>query len=138
MAARFLGMRNLVDFWITMIQIFVIASLVYGTVFSLIGTIFVRRAMVFGAGYVVIIEVIGAFLPVVLSRFTARFHLQSLGIAWSNPKLLPIPARDVEMYYTMQISPPFHLTCLIVLALTCLIAGCLVIVNREYVTSDQA
>lgn len=138
MASRFVGLRNVVDFWTVMVGIFVFASLTYGAIFSLMGTIFIRRAMVVGAGFIILFEVIGATLPVVLSRFTARFHLQSLGIAWNDPKLLPLGPKEYQTYYGMVPEPWFHLACLTGITLTCLIAGCWIIVNREYVTSDEA
>jgi len=48
----------------------------------LIGTIFVKRAMVVGAGFLIGVEGILAILPAVVAKFTMSYHLRETGLAW--------------------------------------------------------
>lgn len=122
--------------WLSLCGIYGLACLCYGAVFSLIGTITYRRAMVVGVGYIIAWEIIIANLPALVNRLTVRYHLQSLGIAWLGYFLPP----ETEELYSQMYGPqstPFHLLALALVTILCLAAGMIVIVNRQYITSDE-
>ena len=122
--------------WFSLCGIYGLACLSYGAVFSLIGTITYRRAMVVGVGYLIAWEIIMANLPALVNRLAVRYHLQSLGIAWLGYFLPPDTEEVYSQIYGPQ-SPAFHLLALAVVTILCLLAGMFVIVNRQYITSDE-
>jgi len=122
--------------WLSLCAIYGLACLAYGAVFSLIGTITYRRAMVVGVAYIIAWEIIIANLPALVNRLAVRYHLQSLGIQWLGYFL---PDESKEVYDTIYGVPstPYHLTALAIVTVFCLLAGMYVIVSRQYITSDE-
>lgn len=121
--------------WLGMIGSALICCLTYSAIFSLIGTIFNKRAMVFGAAYIILSEVILANVPAIISNFTARFHLQLIAAEWIG-WFLPIPQEQFVQIYG-ESSFGFHFTCIIGAILFLLVAGCIVVTSREFITSDE-
>ena len=101
---------------------------------------FVKRAMVVGAGFLIGFDVFLASLPgALINRFTVRHHLQEIGIATMG-WFFPTPAGSEKEYrfiYGQQWPMWIHVTLLLVATLVLLIVGVKVISSREYVTSDQ-
>lgn len=131
----FSTLEDPVRLWLSMTAIFTLACLTYGAVFSLIGVLTFRRAMVVGVGYIIVSDGILANFPALISRFTARYHLQSLGLEWVG-WFLP---NDKEAYQAIfgETSVSFNLISLAALTLVALAAGMYFIVNRQYITSDE-
>ena len=126
--------------WIAMNFVFFLATLIYAALFSLIGVVFVKRAMVVGAGFLIGFDVFLASLPgALINRFTVRHHLQEIGIATMG-WFFPSPAGS-EKEFRMIYGPPWptwiHVTLILVATLVLLVIGTKVISSREYVTSDQ-
>ncbi len=123
-------------FWGKLSLLYLIACMVYAAIFSFIGTVFFRRAMVIGVGYVLIWELAAASFPALIGKLTLRYHLQSLWIAWIDI----MPPGFIEGYNTMYGAPEpvFNLTCLLAMGLFFLISGAVMIVSREYVTKDES
>ena len=123
--------------WGTMIGIFSIACLVYGAIFSMLGTIFSKRAMVVSAGYLIGVEVLLSLVPAIVSRFTMSYHLRRLGEIWLG-WFLPIP----EVDHTMTFGSPgpvwMHLTCLGGAFIFAILAGMIIIVNRQYIAASES
>jgi hypothetical protein len=92
--------------------------------------------MVVGVGYVIGWEIVIANLPALVNRLAVRYHLQSLGIAWLGDFLPPGIADYYAEIYGPQ-SVPYHLLALAIVTILCLLAGMFVIVNRQYITSDE-
>ena len=126
--------------WLAMNIVYFLATLIYAAVFSLIGAMFVKRAMVVGAGFLIGFDVFLASLPgALINRFTVRHHLQEIGIATMG-WFFPTPAGSEKEYrfiYGQQWPMWIHVTLLLVATLVLLIVGVKVISSREYVTSDQ-
>jgi hypothetical protein len=124
--------------WISLMGIYLLACAAYGAVFSMLGTIFFKRAMVVAAGYLVASEVFLASVPAVIGKFTMRFHLQELGIRWIG-FFLPV---DNEHEYRMMFGEPLpvwvHLLSLGIGISLCLLIGAIVITNRQYITSEES
>lgn len=131
---------NPIRLWLSMNVVYFLATLIYAAVFSLIGVVFVKRAMVVGAGFLIGFDVFLASLPgALINRFTVRHHLQEIGIAtigW----FFPAPAGSEQEYryiYGQEWATWIHVTIVLSVTLLLLIIGTKVISSREYVTSDQ-
>ena len=126
--------------WLSMNFVFALATLIYASLFSLIGVLFVKRAMVVGAGFLIGFDVFLASLPgALINRFTVRHHLQEIGIATMG-WFFPSPAGNEKEYRIIYGDPwPtwIHVTVILVATLVLLVIGIKVITSREYVTSDQ-
>lgn len=124
--------------WGSLAAIFLLASLCYGAIFSMLGTIVFKRAMVVAAGYLVGSEFFIASIPALIGKLTLRFHLQELGIHWIG-FFLPV---DNEPEYRMIFGPAMpvwiHLVALFAAAAITLIVGAIVITHRQYITSDES
>ncbi len=112
-----------------------VACLAYSAVFSTIGTIFQKRAMVFGAGYVILSEGILANVPAIISRFTVRFHLQAIAADWFG-WFHPIPEQEYKLLFG-DYSTGFHLAWLAIATVAMLLIGSAIITARQYITADE-
>jgi len=108
-----------------------LACIVYGAIFSLIGTIFIKRAMVIGAGFLVGVEGILAIMPAVVSKLTMSYHLRETGLAWLG-WFVPYNQND----YRAQFGPAWpvwiHIVCILLMTIVALIAGMIVICDIGY------
>ena len=132
---HYLGIKDPGQKWISLVGIYFLACAVYATIFSMIGTIFIKRAMVVSAGYVMLSDVFLALLPAVVNKFTVSLHLRNLGISWMGWFL---PSNEFE--YVTIYSPwpdPWHLAALAIIGCTCLLIGAIVVTSRQYITTDQ-
>jgi hypothetical protein len=124
--------------WISLSGIYLLACFVYGAIFSMLGTLFYKRAMVVAAGYLIGSEMFLATVPAVISKLTMRYHLQELGISWMGFFFLPF---DTEQEYRMLYGAAWpewaYVAILIAAGLMALTVGGFVIVNRQYITSDE-
>ncbi len=129
-----------IKLWLAMNFVYLLATLAYAAVFSLIGVVFVKRAMVVGAGFLIGFDVFLASLPgALINRFTVRHHLQEIGIATMG-WFFPTPAGSESEYRFIygQVWPTWiHVTLLLAATIFLLVAGVKVISYREYATSDQ-
>lgn len=138
---RMLSILHPERLWISLFAIYFLGCLVYSAVFSLIGTLFNKRAMVVAAGYLVGSDLIMASVPgALVNKLTIRFHLQELGIEWIG-WFLPGQAGS-EFEYRFAYGPAWptwvHVTILLGVTAGALGAGLWVIVNREYITSEES
>ena len=131
---------NAVQLWLAMNFVYFLATLIYAALFSLIGVMFVKRAMVVGAGFLIGFDVFLASLPgALINRFTVRHHLQEIGIATMG-WFFPAPAgseREYRFIYGQEWATWVHVTVILLATILLLITGAKVISSREYVTSDQ-
>jgi hypothetical protein len=128
-------MVNPLPAWAGMMGTALVGCVVYSAVFSLIGTIFQKRAMVFGAAYVILFEIMMANIPAIISQFTVRFHLQAIAADWIGWYLPISPAEFASVYGSY--STRFHLICLAGVAMVTLIAGSVTITARQYITAEE-
>lgn len=121
--------------WLTLLLIFGLATLAYGAVFSLIGALFYRRAMVFSAGFIVLFEVILPNLPALISKFTVRYHVQELALRWME-WFLPTTEQEYRMIYP-ALNPWLHGTALLLFVIGGVSIACFVVVHRQFITADE-
>jgi hypothetical protein len=124
--------------WLSLSVIYFLACLTYGAVFSMLGTIFFKRAMVLAAGYLVGSEVFLASIPAVIGKFTLRFHLQELGIRWIG-FFLPVESESEYRAIFGEALPVWvNFLALAIGAAVCLLVGAIVITHRQYITSEES
>jgi len=140
LADRSFGIVDAQRLWISVCGVFLLGSLVYSAIFSMIGTLFIKRAMVVAAGYLFGSDVILASIPgAIISKLTMRYHLQELGIAWIG-WFFPSPSTEADYrnVFGDAISTWIHVVALLGIALLTLSIGGWTIVNREYITKDDS
>jgi len=124
--------------WLSLTAIFLLASLSYGAVFSMLGTIFFKRAMVVAAGYLVGSEIFVASIPALIGKLTIRFHLQELGIHWIG-FFLPVDNEpEYRLIFGSALPIWVHLVSLLGGAVITMLVGAIVITHRQYITSDES
>ena len=123
------------QFWISLSGVILIACFVYGAILSLIGTLFYRRAMVIGAGYLIAVELLLANVPALVCNFTVRRHLFDLGVRWIG---WFFPGAD-SMYRIQYGWYPqwVNLAALGAMAVVALMVACHIVQTREYLTADE-
>ena len=133
------GLANPPKTWFALARVFLLASAVYSAIFSMIGTIFIKRAMVVSASYLIGSELLLASLPgSLINKLTLRYHLQELGIEWVGWFVPQMRLQDYEMIYGKGLPMWGHLSILLGIGLLATLIGCYIITNREYVVSDQS
>ncbi len=139
LSARNLGIKDPQMLWISLCGIYFLGCCVYGAIFSLIGTFFIKRAMVVAAGYLIGSDMILASIPgALINKLTVRYHLQEIGIGWMG-WFFPMPSteQDYRMVFGAGLPTWMHVSILVGITLSALALGTWIIVNREYITSDQ-
>ena len=132
---HYLAIKDPGQKWISLVGIYFFACAVYAAIFSMIGTIFIKRAMVVSAAYVLVSDIFLALLPAVVNKFTVSLHLRTLGISWLGWFL---PDAQSEFEHAFPPWPdPWHLAALVIIGGTCLLIGAIVVTSRQYVTTDQ-
>ncbi len=136
---RTISLPNAERAWLSLAVIFLLACISYGAIFSMLGTLFYKRAMVVAAGYLIGYEFFLGSVPAVVSKLTMRFHLQSLGIRWLG---FFLPFEGGPEQYAMLYGQPWpswvHILILVATGLAALAAGGFIIVNRQYISAEEA
>lgn len=124
------------SFWLSLSAIAAIGCLVYGATLSLIGVVFYRRAMVIGAGYIIVAELVLPNVPSVICNFTARRHLFDLGLRWIG-WFLP---GDDNIYRIQYGWHPLwiNLASLAAMAIVSLLIAMYWIRGKEYISAEEA
>lgn len=136
---RMFGIADPQRLWIALAGIYIIACGVYAAIFSMIGTIFIKRGMVVAAGYLIVSDVVLASIPgALVNKLTLRYHLQELGIRWVGWFLPGDSEMEFRQIFGEGWATWLHVVTLLVIMITAIIIGCRVIVNREYVISDES
>ena len=136
-------LREPFTIWWSFTLLLGLACIGYGSSLSLIGTLFQKRAMLIGVGYLLVGELLLPMLPAVVNKITFRFHLQGLCLSWAG-WILPRGGLGGETaafnwYYSTwgQHSDWFHLAMLLGLSAFCLGFAAYKIRTSEYVTADE-
>ncbi len=123
------------NFWLVTTGLLLLACTTYAAMFTLIGTVFYRRALVFCAAYMIVVEFMLANIPALIRGFTIRCHLQELGIlgyGWI------VPLRE-EPYRLLYGEYPVWMNFAALFLFTALTLGAsaFFVMNREFVTADE-
>ena len=133
-----LGIADPQGLWIELSGVYFLGCSVYAAVFSLIGTYFIKRSMVAAAGYLVGSEILLASVPgALINKLTIRYHLQEIGISWIEWFLPGTSEAEYRVMFGQGFNPTTHVLIIAAITLMSLGLGILMIVNREYITSDE-
>ncbi len=133
-----LGIEDPQGLWLALCGVYFFACIVYAAVFSLIGTLFIKRAMVVAAGYVVGSDIIMASIPgALINKITIRHHLQEIGINWIGWFVPGSTEEEFRQVFGQGMPVMMHVLIIVGITLAALALGGWMIVNREYITSDQ-
>jgi hypothetical protein len=111
----------------------VLSSLAYSSLFSAIGCITPKRAMLVAFSYTLIFEAMISFVPAIINRLTMQYHLRCLLTSWMDFQIPP----ESRSYLFSDSSPAWHVGCLLVMAVFWQIVALSVIHYRQYVTADE-
>lgn len=120
----------------TIARLALLACPAYAAVYSLIGTLFPKRAMAIAVAYTLLFELVISFAPAMINRFTVQFRLRALLVEWAD---INIPNRRgfVAMALTGD-APPWHHV-LVLAAYTIILLAVAVAVLRasEFSTAEE-
>ena len=133
---RYGGLEDPLYTLVCLAGVYGLACIVYGAIFSLIGTLFIKRAMLVGAGFLIGVEGILAILPAVVSKITMSYHLRETGLAWLG-WFVPYDENDYRTQFGAAWPVWMHIVCILLMTIVALIAGMIVITNRQYITSEE-
>lgn len=137
-ANRYQGLQDPLSTLSSLAMIYGMACLVYAAIFSAIGTIFIKRAMVVAAGFVIGVETFLSVIPAVVNKVTMSFHLRSIGLQWVGYFLPYTPKGEYHAVYGQPWPVWIHISFIAIMTVVALTVGMIVITQRQYVTSDQA
>ncbi|MDP6443467.1 MAG: hypothetical protein QF805_06710 [Pirellulaceae bacterium] len=109
----------------------------YGAVFTLIGVMFPKRAMVVGVFFAVLFEVVLASIPAAVNLLTIQFRLRCLGVRWMDWP--PSFAADTPVFqaYFGDESAAWHLFVLFAMTIGLLAAAAAVLRIREFTAEAE-
>jgi hypothetical protein len=143
------------NLWLYFTGLLFLASVVYSAVFSFLGTIVQRRAMLFAFGYFMVIEVMAALVPAVIGKFAMTYHLLSLLIHWNGWLNSAEGEKLLELRYQANVAPHIemasqfqllyglwpqwlNLLAIAAMTVTMLTLAATMIRSREYLTLDES
>jgi ABC-type transport system involved in multi-copper enzyme maturation permease subunit len=131
-------LSELVHFWSRFSIITLIANFEYAAVFSLIGVLFQRKAMIVATIYAMGFELLFAIVPALITKFSVRYHLLGLSLAWVG-WFFPGEKWDQELYEMWLADLPLWANILVLgsLPFFVLAAAAYIIRVREYITVDE-
>lgn len=109
----------------------------YAAVFTLIGVIWPKRAMVFGVFYAIVVEALLSMIPAVVNLLTVQYRLRCLFVRWMDFHESKVGNSPVFRAYFGEDSAAWH--CLMLFAMTGLMlaAAALVLRIREFTASAE-
>ena len=129
-----------VQLWLGYFGLITLAVLAYGSIYSLIGVMFQRRAMVIAAVYTMGSDLFLANVPALISKFTIRYYLHGLALKWLDIRFGDMQrGRPPEIFsFPAEFPQVFAILILIGFTAAMLSAAAYIIRYREYVTIDEA
>ena len=126
--------------WIGFVGLISMASISYAAVYSLIGVIFQKRAMVIAVVYAFATDMIIANVPALISKITLRYYVHGLAVSWLGIKFDRKLDPDAATYLLFPAETPGWALVLSMFVMTGLALGAAtyIIRYREYVTSDES
>ena len=126
--------EEIVQLLLTMSALLVLSCVAYGALFTFIGVVFHKRAMVVAVAYTILFEGIVSLIPAVINQLTVHYHLRGLLINWLaiNTSELPLPGDTLGNEASWQ-----HLCFLGAYSTIMLALAYLVIHVSEYATADE-
>lgn len=117
-----------------------LAAFAYAAVFSLIGVLFHRRAMVFAMAYVIFFEFLVAQVPAVINQFTIRHHLTALAVKWLDFRRLgdeQVPDFILQDMLGAQDPDWQNIAMVVATTLVALAVSLYIACRREYLSTED-
>lgn len=111
----------------------VLSSTVYSSLFSAIGCIAPRRAMLVAFSYTLIAEVLISFIPAIVSRLTVQYHLRCLLTDWAGFEI----SAEGRHFLFSEWHPASHVAALLAMAVFWQVVAMTIVHIRQYVLSDE-
>ena len=126
------------EIWLYLSVLLFLASMAYAAIFSLLGVVIQRRAMVFAVVYFGVVELVCASLPAIIGKFAVSFHMFCLLFQWVG-WLLPDDEGKQQFAAMWGVQSPWiHLAAIFTLTFLSLAAAALIIRWREYLTLEDS
>jgi hypothetical protein len=121
----------------------VIACPAYGAIFTLIGAIAPRRAMVIAVVYAIALEGLVSFLPVLnlpalISRITIQYPMRSMMVRWLDLDLVPEDATSLTRIAVSESSLLIDLGSIALITVAALAAAIFVMKTQELTAADES
>ncbi len=131
-----------VELWLYLSILLFLASCVYAAIFSFLGVITQRRAMVVAVGYFLVIEILVAIVPAVVGKLAMSYHMLCLLLHWIG-WILPDtegPGSGMREFRNLYGLYPvwMHLLAIITMTAVTLTLSAIIIRWREYITLEDA
>jgi ABC-type transport system involved in multi-copper enzyme maturation permease subunit len=127
------GTEDWLQLMSTLCALVLLSSLSYGAVYTLIGVVVYRRAMVFAVGYTLGVEVLFSLIPATVNKLTVSYRLRGLLFNW-HPIALP---DDAAMLMSTE-SSTAHVSQLMLYTVIMLTAAIAVSQTREVPVGGDA
>ena len=124
--------------WFCLSLMLFLASMVYSAIFSLLGVVIQRRAMVLAVVYFGVVEIVMASIPAIIGKFAMSFHMFCLLTQWVG-WILPDDEgkNEFALIWGMQ-QPWVHLTAIFTMTFLALASSAFIIRVREYITLEDS
>ncbi|MGI9517655.1 MAG: ABC transporter permease subunit [Pirellulaceae bacterium] len=123
--------------WFNLSVMLFLASMVYSAIFSFLGVIIQRRAMVVAVGYFLIVEIVFALIPAVIGKLAMSYHMVSLLSQWLGWIIPDDESRENFADIWGQYPPWLHLGAIFLMTGIMLGASAVIIRSREYITLED-
>ena len=132
--------QSMVRLWLGYAALITLAVFAYGAIYSFIGVMFQKRAMVIAVVYTMASDLFLANVPELISKFTVRYYLHGLALDWLDIRFGRTRRGDVPEVFSFPSDFPQFFAILILIGFTVamLAAAAYVIRYREYITNDEA
>jgi ABC-type transport system involved in multi-copper enzyme maturation permease subunit len=123
--------------WCVLAALVGLSSLTYGSLFVLLGVVFLRRAMIVAVAYTFLMEFMTTFVPAVIHQLTVQYHLRSLLVKWMHWVKMP-QSIQIQQQWLFSDAPAWqHVLILFGFTSAMLIAASLVLRQRELVKPEE-
>ncbi|MCA9056127.1 MAG: hypothetical protein KDA75_19985, partial [Planctomycetaceae bacterium] len=119
-------------------KLVVLSCFAYAAVFTLIGAIFPKRAMVVGVFYAILFEVVLASIPAAVNLLTVQYRTRSLLVKWLDWDTDVVRRNRVFQAYFGDESPIWHVGALMLMTVLLLTAAALVVRWREFTADAES
>lgn len=128
------GVEEMFRIWWVMSVLVVLGCVAYGALFTLIGALIQRRAMVIGIIYIVVVEGILSMVPATINRFTISYRLLGLLFQWTG--LEQVGSEQYSVLYGDG-GAAFHIAVIGILTVFFLVAASLRVRRGGYLTEPE-
>ena len=119
--------------WLAFASLALLSWLAYGSLYVLLGVLFLRRGMMVAVAYTFLFEFIIGMIPAVINRCTVQYHLRTLMVNWLR---LPAPPKGAGDF--IGTGPAWqHVAILLAMSAGFLAMASWILLRRELVTTSE-